>query len=963
MKLATFLSAILFVLPLFVSAQPATYKSRGVTSYIVNYSAINGDRYLAEFAARRFALVDEGSKTDIKLIHAIEPSLPILHYKDIVALYPSFQEYAFVNRDEEAFIHSAEPSCVTIIPGVSKARICWLYDRRPLSIQGYTLQWMTDSLSAPQLLADTVLATPLFECLLPTQAKFLQVATRLQDGSSVFYGYPVRIPLQMDTVPWVVPDSINETRSLDSVKVALQFSAPGSSIPDSIFIIADWDRNNTLSRSVERTLLQKQGSVWRYSRSVGISGLRTNSGYEFRIEAWRQGKAATFPAQGSWHTNINNRLKNDYYGFFVMDVRSSTWRSAYISEIKKSFANSGYTGLFEDDCWYRIASYGGDAYPPFPYDEISWRTGLYEMLDSIRLSIHPKPAYFNGLYTDISDSLLLYTTGGMTEGFACTHWSGLVGGTSWQTQCERGLSASHRYRKEWMALGGLYNNTIQERLYALGSYLLVADSLSMFGNAVNYQEFAHYPEFDIPLGAPLESADVRISDLRIEDAGGVYYKREYTGGTVVVNPGDQPVNYSGRNNRPMIGIDGGNTIDGGRVLTVAGADTIAPRSCHIYLSGLVGQLLESPVIDSVTVIPAAIPADGVTLCTVSVLAHDGSSSHFRSDTTLPLYIVLDAGVAGGPRNLVLNPALPGPPVTPVWYTGSFSIPPGAQPDTVLLPFTVYSTTGLLACGKAPLIVQNGDPGNLALNFSFEIDNNDDGIPDFWRGYVKGFDYDTSSVNAKTGTRSVHLVNDSATDSRGVYLSITLNQTVPEKLHLSGWSKCNNVSGAQGNDYSLYVDAYYVSGKPLYGQTARFNTGTHDWQYASYIIDPQEPVKSLNLYALFRNRTGEVWFDQLSLSTHIPTDIESESLPDEYSIEVFPNPATTELQVEYRVAKRGHIKVSLIDCLGSEVARLREGEVEEGRYMFREPVSRLSPGMYYIVLRTAASYRVAPVIIQ
>jgi hypothetical protein len=53
-----FLVLILFF-PLPSPGQPTAYDARGVRSYLVNYSAIHGDRFLAEFAARRFALIDE----------------------------------------------------------------------------------------------------------------------------------------------------------------------------------------------------------------------------------------------------------------------------------------------------------------------------------------------------------------------------------------------------------------------------------------------------------------------------------------------------------------------------------------------------------------------------------------------------------------------------------------------------------------------------------------------------------------------------------------------------------------------------------------------------------------------------------------------------------------------------------------------------------------------------------------
>ena len=44
-----------------------------------------------------------------------------------------------------------------------------------------------------------------------------------------------------------------------------------------------------------------------------------------------------------------------------------------------------------------------------------------------------------------------------------------------------------------------------------------------------------------------------------------------------------------------------------------------------------------------------------------------------------------------------------------------------------------------------------------------------------------------------------------------------------------------------------------------GQTAVFNTGTHDWQFSRRIIESDKPFASARAHLLFRNRHGSVWF--------------------------------------------------------------------------------------------------------
>ena len=95
---------------------------------------------------------------------------------------------------------------------------------------------------------------------------------------------------------------------------------------------------------------------------------------------------------------------------------------------------------------------------------------------------------------------------------------------------------------------------------------------------------------------------------------------------------------------------------------------------------------------------------------------------------------------------------------------------------------------------------------------------------------------------------------------GASTVVTLNQTVAAPIVVAGWSKAQAVGGTADGEYSLYVDIIYTDGTPLWGQIVPFDSGTHDWQQRRLTIATPKPVKSLNVYALFRHHTGTVWFD-------------------------------------------------------------------------------------------------------
>jgi hypothetical protein len=111
------------------------------------------------------------------------------------------------------------------------------------------------------------------------------------------------------------------------------------------------------------------------------------------------------------------------------------------------------------------------------------------------------------------------------------------------------------------------------------------------------------------------------------------------------------------------------------------------------------------------------------------------------------------------------------------------------------------------------------------------------------------------------------VGDNRSDQqvkRGVVQHVALNQTRPQPLIASACSKAQNVSGTCDPDYAVYIDLVYNDGTELWGQTAGFRTGTHDWQREELIIFPERPIKTLSFCLLFREHAGKVRFREPSL---------------------------------------------------------------------------------------------------
>jgi hypothetical protein len=124
-------------------------------------------------------------------------------------------------------------------------------------------------------------------------------------------------------------------------------------------------------------------------------------------------------------------------------------------------------------------------------------------------------------------------------------------------------------------------------------------------------------------------------------------------------------------------------------------------------------------------------------------------------------------------------------------------------------------------------------------------------PDAWNAWEKGFVRDGNMLVCDNG-------NDSKVQ-RGAGQTVVLDQKTPAPIAAAAWSRSENVKGEVDCDYSLYLDILYMDGKNLYGQSAPFTNGTHDWERREVIVIPEKPVKSVSFYLLMRGHSGKAWF--------------------------------------------------------------------------------------------------------
>lgn len=119
------------------------------------------------------------------------------------------------------------------------------------------------------------------------------------------------------------------------------------------------------------------------------------------------------------------------------------------------------------------------------------------------------------------------------------------------------------------------------------------------------------------------------------------------------------------------------------------------------------------------------------------------------------------------------------------------------------------------------------------------------------GYEKGFQLEGAWFVCDNG--------GDVKGRRGVSYHVALNQTRPDPIVATGWSKAEAISGSCESNYSVYLDLVYADGTHLWGQSTPFATGTHDWQRRQVLIMPEKPIKSLSFHLLMREKSGKAWF--------------------------------------------------------------------------------------------------------
>lgn len=158
-----------------------------------------------------------------------------------------------------------------------------------------------------------------------------------------------------------------------------------------------------------------------------------------------------------------------------------------------------------------------------------------------------------------------------------------------------------------------------------------------------------------------------------------------------------------------------------------------------------------------------------------------------------------------------------------------------------------------------------DPSaNLLAQSDFE------GVEGAPQGAELGGDARVVTEDPHSGEACLRVENQTGTGDRYCLWRIPLDGPPPDRLLVSAWSKAENVSGDIDKTYSMWIGSRTADGGWLLLGTLEFDPGTHGWQRRTAVLPVRRDVTSLNVWALFRDRQGVAWFDDIFVGPSMGT---------------------------------------------------------------------------------------------
>jgi hypothetical protein len=309
---------------------------------------------------------------------------------------------------------------------------------------------------------------------------------------------------------------------------------------------------------------------------------------------WVQEWPADGGVQESWFFHYQNeRVYNCSFGWYLAELDDPTWRAYWPPLVVAQMQACDADGLFADS--YSVPNYFGatDYTPNLPAVdstfESSWATLEHDFTDFVRRTFAGRYLWIPNIGSYITSrdpSDYSNLDGFMIEGFAEGGGASYYAASDWELQQDRILPLVAAGK---ILLAQTYpsGTDVGERMFVLGTYLLVK-GLHTYVNLDAYgQQIQWFPEYEIDLGAAVDPLPGQIAALL--DATSNLYVRHYAKGRVLVNPGASTLSATFNTTYYQVTPQGGGTVatdgstDGTLSTSPVTSVSLGPHSAAVLL--------------------------------------------------------------------------------------------------------------------------------------------------------------------------------------------------------------------------------------------------------------------------------------------------------------------------------------------------------------------------------------------
>ncbi len=169
------------------------------------------------------------------------------------------------------------------------------------------------------------------------------------------------------------------------------------------------------------------------------------------------------------------------------------------------------------------------------------------------------------------------------------------------------------------------------------------------------------------------------------------------------------------------------------------------------------------------------------------------------------------------------------------------------------------------------------------------------------------------------------------------------------LHVvcDGWGILKIPTNVDSNTVRIHGTQTFIDSASIFGSPVAITVAINTFQW--YMLNYHSPVMSVTFTDQIAGPGTPIHIKTVSYARKYPVGISNVAML-ENSLQLFPNPASDQLNVQFDVANSTKVRIALIDLLGREVAVMANAEFQ-GQQQISCNTNGLSKGMYIVRLQS------------